>query len=177
MLNGFASAESLAKHKKYCKKHPVARRDLPKPKNATLQFNHLNYSMMVPVIIIIIIIKQENNEWRIVKDSMRTSTIVEHLSFPELANSRTMYIQEIPPAPFSFLVSTGINLSVSVKSLVKNRLTNLSNGLPAGRAQNRLKTIKKFTYISFFVHRPTLYIRTRSIDIFIRCGCMITSAS
>ena len=28
-LNGFATAESLAKHKEYCKKHPVARRDLP----------------------------------------------------------------------------------------------------------------------------------------------------
>ena len=47
-LNGFASAESLAK---YCRKHPVARRDLPKPEKATLQFNHLNYSMRVPFIV------------------------------------------------------------------------------------------------------------------------------
>jgi len=50
-LNGFVSAESLAKHKEYCKKHPVARRDLPKPENATLQFNHLNYSMRDPFIV------------------------------------------------------------------------------------------------------------------------------
>ena len=50
-LNGFASAKSLAKHKEYCRKHPIARRNLPKPENATLYFNHLNYSMRVPFIV------------------------------------------------------------------------------------------------------------------------------
>jgi len=43
--------ESLAKHKEYCKKHPIARRDLLKPENATLQFNHLNYSIRVHFIV------------------------------------------------------------------------------------------------------------------------------
>jgi len=50
-LNGFAFAESLAKHREYWKIHPVAKRDLPKPENATLQFNHLYYSMRVPYIV------------------------------------------------------------------------------------------------------------------------------
>ena len=35
----------------YCKKHPVARRDLPEPEKATLQFKNLNYSMRVPYIV------------------------------------------------------------------------------------------------------------------------------
>ena len=50
-LNSFASAESLTKHKEYCRKHSVARRDLPKPENATVQFKNLNYSMRVPYIV------------------------------------------------------------------------------------------------------------------------------
>ena len=52
-LNGFAFAESLAKHREYWKIHPVAKRDLPKPENATLQFKNLNYSMRVPYIVYI----------------------------------------------------------------------------------------------------------------------------
>ena len=50
-LNGFASAKSLAKHEAYCEKHPIARRVLPEPEKAILQFNHLNYSMRVPFIV------------------------------------------------------------------------------------------------------------------------------
>ena len=50
-LNGLASAKSLAKHEEYSVKHPVARRDLPKPENATLQFKNLNYLMRVPFIV------------------------------------------------------------------------------------------------------------------------------
>ena len=40
-LNGFAYAKSLGKHKEYCEKHPVARRVLPEPEKATLQFKEL----------------------------------------------------------------------------------------------------------------------------------------
>ena len=50
-LNGFATVKSLAKHEEYCEKHPVARRVLPEPEKAILQFNHLNYSMRVPFIV------------------------------------------------------------------------------------------------------------------------------
>ena len=50
-LNGVASAKSLAIHEAYCEKHPIARRVLPEPEKAILQFNHLNYSMRVPYIV------------------------------------------------------------------------------------------------------------------------------
>ena len=50
-LNGFESAKSLGKHEEYCEKHPVARRVLPEPKKAILQFNHLSYSIRVPFIV------------------------------------------------------------------------------------------------------------------------------
>ena len=49
-LNGFASAKSLAKHEAHCEKHPLARRVLPEPDKALLQFKNLNYSMRVPFI-------------------------------------------------------------------------------------------------------------------------------
>jgi len=50
-LNGFPFEDSLAKHEGYSEKHPVARRVVPEPEKAILQFNHLNYSMRVPYIV------------------------------------------------------------------------------------------------------------------------------
>ena len=107
-LNGFASAESLAKHKEHCKKHPVARRDLPKPENATLQFNHLNYSMSVPII---------------VYADFEAFTKTVHTCQPNPEHSYTKQYQKHIPSSFSYYIKClrCLNGFASAESLAKHK--------------------------------------------------------
>ena len=81
-----ASAKSLAKHEAYCEKHLVARRVLPEPEKAILQFNHLNYSMRFPFI---------------VYADFEAVTKPVHTCQPNPEQSYTKQYQNIFPAPFA----------------------------------------------------------------------------